>query len=111
MSTRGLQWFPEILNDNAFNALSNDWGAYVVRVAMYVGENGYATDPTTMKQRFIDIINLAIKNDMYVIVDWHVHMSGDPNASRYLGAVNFFREISPLYLIFKLSLMPPEFQI
>lgn len=25
MSTHGLQWFPEILNDNAFAALSNDW--------------------------------------------------------------------------------------
>jgi endoglucanase len=97
MSTHGLQWFPEIVNDNAFNALSNDWGVNVIRLAMYVGENGYAADPTTMKQRVIDGINLAIKNDMYAIVDWHVHMPGDPNASVYSGAMNFFKEISELY--------------
>jgi endoglucanase len=97
MSTHGLQWFPEILNDNAFNALSNDLGANVIRLAMYVGENGYDTDPATMKQRVIDGINFAIKNDMYVIVDWHVHMPGDPNASVYSGAMNFFKEISAMY--------------
>jgi endoglucanase len=111
MSTHGIQWFPEIVNDNAFNALSNDWGANVIRLAMYVGENGYATDPTTVKQRVIEGIDLAIKNGMHVIVDWHVHMPGDPNASAYWGAMNFFREIYALYLILKLSLMPPAFQI
>jgi endoglucanase len=27
MSTHGLQWFPEIINENAFSALANDWDA------------------------------------------------------------------------------------
>lgn len=96
MGTHGLQWFPEILNDNAFAALSNDWGANVVRLALYVGENGYAKDPG-LKQKVIDGIDLAIRNDMYAIVDWHVLTPGDPNDKIYAGAYDFFKEISAKY--------------
>jgi endoglucanase len=97
MSTHGLQWYPEIINNNAFASLSNDWGANVIRLAMYVGEGGYATNPTVIKQRVIAGIDYAIANDMYVIVDWHVHAPGNPNAAEYAGAMDFFTEISGLY--------------
>lgn len=96
MSTHGLQWFPEIINDNAFTTLSNDWGSNLIRLAMYVGENGYATNPE-VKQKLIEGIELAIKHDMYVIVDWHVHAPGDPNEEVYSGALEFFDEISTKY--------------
>ncbi|PRX67911.1 endoglucanase [Cohnella sp. SGD-V74] len=97
MSTHGLQWFPEIINDNAFAALAGDWESNVIRLAMYVGENGYASNPAVIKQRVIDGIEYAIANDLYVIVDWHVHDPGDPNAEVYAGAMDFFTEISGLY--------------
>lgn len=96
MSTHGLQWFPEIINSNAFAALAKDWEANVVRLAMYVGEDGYATNPDVM-QRVIDGIDFAIANDLYVIVDWHVHSPGNPKADVYKGAMDFFKEISELY--------------
>lgn len=98
MSTHGLQWFPEIVNDNAFAALSRDWGSNVVRLAMYVGEGGYATKPE-VKQKVFEGIEHAIKNDMYVIVDWHVHAPGDPNAEVYTKAnpTAFFKEIAQKY--------------
>lgn len=96
MSTHGLQWYPEIINNNAFAALSTDWGCNVIRLAMYVAENGYATDPT-VKQKVIDGINFAIANDMYVIVDWHMITPGDPTASVYSGANDFFTSIAGLY--------------
>lgn len=96
MSTHGLQWYPEILNDNAFSALSNDWGCNVIRLAMYVAEDGYATDPS-LKQQVIKGINFAIQNDMYVIVDWHMINPGDPSAAVYSGAKDFFTEIAGLY--------------
>ncbi|MFC5529214.1 carbohydrate-binding domain-containing protein [Cohnella yongneupensis] len=96
MSTHGLQWFPGIVNDNAFAALSGDWGANVIRLAMYVGETGYATNPA-LKDKVIEGINYAIANDMYVIVDWHVHAPGDPNDATYSGAQAFFQDISTRY--------------
>ncbi|MDZ7835057.1 MAG: cellulase family glycosylhydrolase [Alkalibacterium sp.] len=50
MSTHGLQWFPQIINNNAFSALANDWEADMIRLAMYIGEDGYATDPSVKRQ-------------------------------------------------------------
>lgn len=97
MSTHGLQWFGEIINENAFAALATDWGSNVIRLALYVGENGYATDPT-LKDLVYQGIDLAFENDMYVIVDWHVHAPGDPNEEVYAGAYDFFDEISAHYI-------------
>jgi endoglucanase len=96
MSTHGLQWFGEIINDNAFSALSTDWECNVIRLAMYIGETGYATDPT-LKDLVYQGIDLALANDMYVIVDWHVLAPGDPNDPIYAGAYDFFDEISSAY--------------
>jgi len=63
MSTHGLQWFPEVVNNNAFSALANDWAANVIRLAMYIGEDGYATNPS-VKQKVIKGIDYAIANDL-----------------------------------------------
>uniref|UniRef100_A0A7C5V0F9 cellulase n=1 Tax=Caldicellulosiruptor owensensis TaxID=55205 RepID=A0A7C5V0F9_9FIRM len=93
MSTHGLQWYGDIINKNAFEALSKDWECNVVRLAMYVGEGGYASNPN-IKEKVIEGIKLAIENDMYVIVDWHVLNPGDPNAEIYRGAKEFFKEIA-----------------
>lgn len=93
MSTHGLQWYGDIINKNAFEALSKDWECNVVRLAMYVGEGGYASNPS-IKEKVIEGIKLAIENDMYVIVDWHVLNPGDPNAEIYKGAKDFFKEIA-----------------
>ncbi|GAE27049.1 hypothetical protein JCM9140_3161 [Halalkalibacter wakoensis JCM 9140] len=96
MSTHGLQWFGEIVNENAFVALSNDWGSNMIRLAMYIGENGYATNPE-VKDLVYEGIELAFEHDMYVIVDWHVHAPGDPRADVYSGAYDFFEEIADHY--------------
>ena len=100
MSTHGLHWFGEIVNENAFAALSNDWECNVIRLAMYVGEYGYATDPS-VKELVYKGIELAFENDMYVIVDWHVHAPGDPRAEVYSGAYDFFEELADHYKIMK----------
>ncbi len=96
MSTHGLQWFGEIVNENAFATLSKDWECNVIRLALYVGESGYATDPA-LKDLVYRGIELAFKYDMYVMVDWHVLAPGDPNDPIYAGAYDFFDEISEAY--------------
>ena len=45
ISTHGLGWFPEFVNNEAFGEFRNNWGANVIRLALYTSENnGYCTD-------------------------------------------------------------------
>jgi endoglucanase len=96
ISTAGLQWYGEVVNAKAFAALAKDWQADVVRLALYVGENGYASHPA-LKQSVWKGIELAIANGLYVIVDWHVLTPGNPNDAVYRGAQSFFHEVSSKY--------------
>ena len=44
VSTHGLSWYPEYVNDKYFKELHDKWGANVVRLAMYTEEyNGYCS--------------------------------------------------------------------
>lgn len=96
MSTMGLQWYGGIVNEDAFTALAKDWECDVLRLALYVGENGYATDPS-LKDLVETGIELSIERGVYVVVDWHVLTPGNPNDPVYAGAEEFFREISAKY--------------
>ena len=85
--------------DRFYNAgvvswLKNDWKSKVVRVAMGVDEaNGYLADPAGNKARVKAVIDAAIANDMYVIIDWHSH-----HAESYQPqAIAFFQEMASLY--------------
>ena len=88
MSTHGLQWNVGrwILQEAAFDALANDWELDLIRLAMYVGEGGYASNPREILDRVEWGIVEATKRGMYVMVDWHVHAPGDPNDPVYLNA-------------------------
>lgn len=96
MSTMGLQWYGTVVNEPAFVALAKDWKADVVRLALYVGEGGYAAHPE-LKQLVWKGVDLAVKYGMYAIVDWHVLTPGDPNDPVYRGAQAFFDEVSKRY--------------
>lgn len=100
MSTHGIAWFPTFINDGAVKTLRDDWETNVVRLAMYVDEWGQQSCYMKNKQGNIDLvekgINLAIQNDMYVIVDWHVLNPGSP--SQFTNeAKDFFQYISQKY--------------
>jgi len=96
MSTAGLQWYGEVVNDKAFATLAKDWKADLVRLTLYVGERGYATNPG-LKQDVERGIELAIAHGLYVIVNWAVHIPGNPNDDTYRGAQPFFDAISRKY--------------
>ena len=40
ISTHGIAWFPDYINEAAFRQFRTEWGANVVRLAMYAAEYG-----------------------------------------------------------------------
>ncbi len=99
VSTHGLAWFPEYVNQQLFYELHNNWNANVVRLALYTAEyNGYCTggDQNALKGLVKAGIEFASNADMYVIVDWHV--LNDQNPMTYKEqAKQYFNEISSQY--------------
>ncbi len=96
ISTHGLSWFPEYVNKESFQQLHMQWNASVVRLVMYVAEEGgYCTggDKEALKQLVKDGVAYAEAADMYVIVDWHVLREGNPNLYKE-DAKAFFAEMS-----------------
>lgn len=81
--------------------LMKDYGANVVRLAMYVDEtNSYLSKPDYWKGLIKDYIAEIAAKNMYVLLDWHIlkidtngNTTGDP--SKYTDkAKDFFSEIS-----------------
>lgn len=100
MSTHGLTWFPEFVNESAFKTLRDDWNMNVVRLAMYVDEWGNGQCYMGNKSGSLELlekgVDICIKLDMYVIIDWHVLNPGDP--SKYTNeAKSFFEKVSKRY--------------
>lgn len=100
MSTHGLTWFPEFVNESAFKTLRDDWNTNVVRLAMYVDEWGNGQCYMCNKSGSLELlekgVDICIKLDMYVIIDWHVLNPGDP--SKYTNeAKSFFETVSKRY--------------
>ncbi|MBN6056235.1 cellulase family glycosylhydrolase, partial [Nonomuraea sp. RK-328] len=93
MSTHGLQWYYQCLNTASLNALATDWKADVLRISMYIQEDGYETNPRLFTDRVHNLIEQATSRGLYAIVDWHMLDPGDPdyNLSR---ARTFFAEIA-----------------
>jgi endoglucanase len=79
MSTHGIQWFPQCYNNTSFAALANDWKADLVRISMYVQEQGYETNPSLFTQRVNSYVDLAAQHGMYALIDFHTLTPGDPN--------------------------------
>lgn len=100
MSTHGITWFPDFVNENAFRTLRDDWNTNVVRMAMYVDEWGngqcYMKNKAGSRQLLEKGVDICIKLGMYVIIDWHVLNPGDPTA--YTDeAIEFFKDMSKKY--------------
>jgi len=89
------QWADKFYNANAVERLAKDWKAEVVRAAY--GETGVVDDtlrPIVM-QPIKNVVEAAISNDIYVIIDWHSHSAH--NAAETQRAVEFFREMARIY--------------
>jgi hypothetical protein len=76
MSAHQLQFYP--WTSNTVNNLVKQYHTTMIRAAMYVGEQGYLTDPAGMEAKERILIDAAIANEIYVIIDWH-GVGGNPN--------------------------------
>lgn len=96
ISTHGIAWFPDFVNQDAVTQLSEDWGANLFRIAMYTDENGgYCTDGDKEKLKALvtDGVEYAKQADMYVIVDWHILHDSNPLTYKE-EALQFFKEMT-----------------
>jgi len=91
MSLFWSQWQGKYYNANVIRTLRDDWNANVVRAAMGVHAGGYMTNPKAEMRRVETVIDAAIKDGIYVIVDWHAH---DPEPK---AAADFFAKIARKY--------------
>ncbi|PUA29050.1 MAG: endoglucanase [Cellvibrio sp. 79] len=81
-------------NADAVRWLKTDWGSNLVRAAMGVEEGGgYLQDPTGNKNKVKAVVDAAIANDMYVIIDWHTHHAEQFTAQ----SIAFFQEMARTY--------------
>ncbi|QEI06711.1 glycoside hydrolase family 5 protein [Pigmentiphaga aceris] len=74
--------------------LKDEWRASVIRIPVGVEQaGGYLDDPVGNLARTEAVIQAAIEQDMYVIVDWHSHEA----ELHEVEAADFFRQIASKY--------------
>ncbi len=65
---------PRFYTAGTVSWLKNDWNVNVVRASMGIDPaDGYLENPKGNIQRMETVIDAAIKEGIYVIIDWHAH--------------------------------------
>ncbi|WP_028978545.1 glycoside hydrolase family 5 protein [Sporocytophaga myxococcoides] len=73
MSMFWSQWMSQYYTEQTLTWLRDDWKCTIIRLAMGVDEDGgYKENPNELF-RIIDMVDVAIKLGMYVIIDYHSH--------------------------------------
>ena len=86
------QFWPRFYNASSVDYLVNDWGAQVVRASMGVElEGAYLDDPEMGINCVQTVVDAAIENGVYAIIDWHSH------GLRTEEAKDFFKKMATRY--------------
>lgn len=97
LSTHGLQWFGSFITETSIKRFKDEWNIDILRAAMYTTEEGYISDYKNYNLMGVHkSIDLATKNGIYVIVDWHVHRDKDPML-HIEEAKEFFEMVASTY--------------
>lgn len=95
-------FWPRFYNASSVAYLANEWGAQVVRAAMGVEPEGaYLDNPEKALECVQAVVDAAIANNIYVIIDWHSHGLHTEEAKaffqqmaiRYKGVPNVIYEV------------------
>lgn len=94
VSTHGIAWFPQYVNQAAFTYMRDNWGINAVRLAMYSSQGeGYSKDMHNLVSNGVEYAKNA---GLYVIIDWHILAQGNPNTGKE-NAKAFFTEMATKY--------------
>jgi endoglucanase len=92
MSMFWSQW-SKFYNENVVNTLATEWKCTIIRAALGIAKDGYLNNPEKEYSKITTVVDACIKNDIYVIIDWHDH-----NAHNHTDeAVAFFEKIAEKY--------------
>ena len=87
--------WPRFYNENTVTWLKEDWKVNVVRAVVRVlndrKANSYLQNPQAALTSLYAVVDAAIKNDIYVIINWHSH---DILRNE---AIDFFRIVAEKY--------------
>lgn len=95
MSFYWNQWGAKYYNKNVVNELVANWKSPIVRAAMAVDSSvgGYLKNPTPNLASITKVVEAAIAQGIYVIIDWHEEMAIDHAAQ----SADFFRKMARKY--------------
>ena len=93
MSFFWSQWMGQYYTTDAVKWLKEDWNCNVVRAVMGIEAGGYLDHPEREKQKIVTVVDEAIRQGIYVIIDWHDHHA--QNHTREAKA--FFAEMAQRY--------------
>lgn len=101
VSTAGMAWFPQYVNEDGFRTMRDEWGIEVIRLAMYTAEyDGYCVSGDGQKQKMRDLVDkgvaAATNLGLYVIIDWHILADNNPNTYKS-ESIAFFDEMAGKY--------------
>lgn len=92
MSFGWHNWWPRFYNAGAVKWLKEDWKCTIVRAAMGVEPtDGYKQKPEWSVEKIKTVVEAAIKEDIYVIIDWHSHNINLEESK------TFFKEMASAY--------------
>ena len=93
MSFFWSQWIGKYYNYETVKWLKDDWQCTVVRAALAVDYGGYLENPEIEKAKIMAVVDAAIKEGIYVVIDWHDH-----EAEKHVQqAKTFFGEMAQKY--------------
>ncbi|CAM4290793.1 glycoside hydrolase family 5 protein [Zobellia nedashkovskayae] len=94
MSLFWSQWMGEFYTKETVKWLKDDWNITVIRASMGVEDDGgYLTNAVIEKAKVFEVIDAAIEEGIYVLVDWHSHHAED----HVEDAKSFFAEVAEKY--------------
>lgn len=101
MNMFGIMHFPECITYESFKTLATDWGCSAIRLPVYVQDKSNDrnfNDSPEFNYSYIDsCAQWSEQLGMYLIIDWHVLINGDPNDYVYRKSSEFWNTISQKY--------------